>query len=41
MPSNISFEIIIIDDNSPDGTAEVVNKLINIYGNDKIVIITQ
>lgn len=35
--SSISFEVIVIDDNSPDGTQEVVKKLQELYGQDKIV----
>ncbi|NWH39282.1 DPM1 mannosyltransferase, partial [Chloropsis hardwickii] len=37
--SGIDFEIIIIDDGSPDGTQEVAQQLEKIYGSDKIVII--
>uniref|UniRef100_A0A1A9ZHA7 Dolichol-phosphate mannosyltransferase subunit 1 n=1 Tax=Glossina pallidipes TaxID=7398 RepID=A0A1A9ZHA7_GLOPL len=32
------FEVIIIDDNSPDGTLEVAKELQNIYGENKIVL---
>ncbi|XP_027201034.2 dolichyl-phosphate mannosyltransferase subunit 1 [Dermatophagoides pteronyssinus] len=32
------YEIIIIDDNSPDGTTDVAKQLQNIYGDDKIVL---
>ena len=32
------FEIIIIDDGSPDGTLEVAKQLQTIYGDKKIVI---
>ncbi|NXB76329.1 DPM1 mannosyltransferase, partial [Donacobius atricapilla] len=35
--SGIDFEIIIIDDGSPDGTQEVARQLEKIYGSDKIV----
>ncbi|NWZ74078.1 DPM1 mannosyltransferase, partial [Acrocephalus arundinaceus] len=35
--SGIDFEIIIIDDGSPDGTQEVARELEKIYGSDKIV----
>jgi dolichol-phosphate mannosyltransferase len=35
--SNLDYEIIIIDDASPDGTLEVAKKLQEIYGSDKIV----
>lgn len=31
------FEIIIVDDNSPDGTQEVVRKLQLAYGKERVV----
>ena len=34
----IYFEVIIIDDGSPDGTLEVAKDLQRIYGSDKIVL---
>jgi dolichol-phosphate mannosyltransferase len=33
----IDWEIIIVDDNSPDGTQNVAKELVNIYGDDRIV----
>ena len=36
--AKLEFEIIIIDDGSPDGTLEVAQKLQNIYGDEKIVL---
>ncbi|NXL55379.1 DPM1 mannosyltransferase, partial [Chordeiles acutipennis] len=36
--SGNNFEIIIIDDGSPDGTQEVAEQLEKIYGSDKIVM---
>lgn len=33
----IDWEIVIVDDNSPDGTQDVAKELINIYGDDRIV----
>jgi dolichol-phosphate mannosyltransferase len=33
----IDWEIIIVDDNSPDGTQDVAKELIKIYGEDRIV----
>ncbi len=35
--SGYNFEIIVIDDNSPDGTLEVAKELQGIYGEEKIV----
>ena len=32
------MEVVIVDDNSPDGTQDVVKELINIYGGDKVVL---
>jgi len=32
------FEVVIVDDNSPDGTADVANELQKIYGENRIVI---
>lgn len=34
----INFEIIVIDDGSPDGTLEIAQKLQEIYGSEKIVL---
>nr|XP_021490524.1 dolichol-phosphate mannosyltransferase subunit 1-like [Meriones unguiculatus] len=36
--SAINYEIIIIDDGSPDGTREVAEQLEKIYGPDKILL---
>ncbi len=36
--SGHDYEVIIIDDNSPDGTLEVAKQLQGIYGEDKIVL---
>lgn len=35
--SGYEYEIIVIDDGSPDGTLEVAEQLQEIYGNDKLV----
>lgn len=32
------FEVIVIDDGSPDGTLDVAKQLQEIYGQDKIVL---
>lgn len=37
LPRPHDFEIIVIDDNSPDGTQEIVKKLQKHYGLDKLV----
>ncbi|KAJ0036443.1 hypothetical protein NQD34_005120 [Periophthalmus magnuspinnatus] len=36
--SGYDYEIIVIDDGSPDGTLEVAQQLQNIYGEDKILL---
>jgi glycosyltransferase involved in cell wall biosynthesis len=39
--SGLSWEIIVVDDNSPDGTLEIAKQLAGVYGTDKIVSISQ
>lgn len=41
LEENYEFEIIIIEDGSPDGTLEVAKQLQDIYGTDKIVILNR
>lgn len=36
--SNLTYEIIIIDDGSPDGTLDAAKELQKIYGDDKIIL---
>ena len=38
--SKIKYEVVIVEDNSPDGTLEVAHALKKIY-NDKIVIVSR
>lgn len=37
-PAKLDYEVIIIDDNSPDGTQKVAEELQKIYGKDKILL---
>lgn len=39
--SDLDYEIIVIDDGSPDGTLEVAKQLQEVYGEDKIVSLRQ
>lgn len=34
---DVNFEIIIVDDGSPDGTQDVIRQLQQVYGEDRIV----
>lgn len=36
--SKLSYEIIVIDDGSPDGTLDMAAQLQRVYGEDKIVL---
>lgn len=36
--AKLVYEIIIIDDNSPDGTLEVAKQLQTVYGEEKILL---
>lgn len=37
-PSELNYEIIVIDDGSPDGTSDVAKQLQKIYGESKIIL---
>lgn len=36
--SNLNWELIIVDDASPDGTQDIAKQLIKVYGADKILL---
>mmetsp|Transcript_8609 Transcript_8609/g.14345 ORF Transcript_8609/g.14345 Transcript_8609/m.14345 type:complete len:205 (+) Transcript_8609:90-704(+) len=36
--SNLKYEVIVVEDNSPDGTLEVAEQLKELYGKEKIII---
>jgi dolichol-phosphate mannosyltransferase len=36
--SDLAWEVVVVDDNSPDGTQDVARQLAATYGDDKIVL---
>ena len=38
---DIDYEIIIVEDNSPDGTLAIANKLQDVYGRSKILVLSR
>ena len=38
LSSALNMEIVIVDDNSPDGTQDVIKELQRVYGKDKIIL---
>ncbi|GAB4818235.1 hypothetical protein N2152v2_005281 [Parachlorella kessleri] len=36
--SDVEYEIVIVDDNSPDGTQDIVRQLQKLYGEDRILL---
>jgi glycosyltransferase involved in cell wall biosynthesis len=39
--SSYDYEVIVIDDNSPDGTQDVVRQLQQVYGRQKLLLCTR
>ncbi len=39
--ANIDFEVVVVDDNSPDGTQDVVRRLQKSYGSDCLKLVTR
>ena len=39
--SSIDYEVIIVEDNSPDGTLEVAKQLAKIFGENRIKILSR
>lgn len=37
----INFEVVVVDDNSPDGTQDVVRSLQRAYGTDHLKLVTR
>eukprot|EP00850_Spirogloea_muscicola_P010931 SM000066S20406 [mRNA] locus=s66:185447:188434:+ [translate_table: standard] len=37
-PLGIGYEIVVVDDNSPDGTQDVVRQLQRLYGEDRLLL---
>ena len=35
---DVAYEVVVVDDNSPDGTAEVARRLQQVYGRDHITL---
>jgi dolichol-phosphate mannosyltransferase len=39
--SGLDYEIVIVEDNSPDGTLQAAQEMKRIYGDSKILIISR
>ena len=37
--ARLAYEVVIVEDNSPDGTLEVAQALQNVYGEDRVVLL--
>ncbi len=38
---NIDYEIVVVEDNSPDGTLQVAQQLQTIYGSHRLIILSR
>lgn len=38
--SNFDWEVIVVDDASPDGTQEIAKQLARVYGDERIVCLS-
>jgi dolichol-phosphate mannosyltransferase len=39
--SKLQYEVVVVDDNSPDGTLQVAERLREVYGKERITILSR